>query len=152
MFIKIMVCIVVIVLCVYIITERQNKKLDAQIAERKKAKEQAAPVKSFIIEDDVFTPDDVADKNVGDIEASATSFVHFETEPDNPYDSKAIKVMSGDDCIGYVFKGRLQDTLHEYAEKGRASDVIAYICHVYDEEDQEQDRKVLYRIKATFKK
>lgn len=149
MFIKIMVCIVVIVICVYIITERQNKKLDAQIAARKVAQEEPEG-KVYTIEDNVFSPDGQIEELEG--EHMLWKFVGFETEPDNEFDKHAVKVIYTDDagkdyCIGYLFRGLLQDLVNQYAEEGRDRDVGALISRVYDG----QNPKVLYRIMVHFK-
>ena len=150
MLLKLSICVIIILWSIVVILKRSERKLDAEIAAKKKAKEEAEEPKYFTMTADVFTPDDIP--RVKDVVASPLSFVHFQTEPDNPYDSKAIRVMSGDDCLGYVFRGRLQDTLHEYAEAGRSKDVSAYVSYVSDEEDLEEDDKILYRIKVQFKK
>ena len=40
-------------------------------------------------------------------------------EPDNPHDPQAVAVMSDDECVGYLHKGRLQDMANDYLKKDR---------------------------------
>lgn len=45
-------------------------------------------------------------------------FLTLEAEPDNQYDPQAIKILSGLDKIGYLFRGRLQDMANDFIKKG----------------------------------
>ena len=42
----------------------------------------------------------------------------LEAEPENPHDNKAVKVMYGEEKIGYLFRGRLQDMFHDFSKRG----------------------------------
>ena len=42
----------------------------------------------------------------------ATYPLHIQAEPDNPYDSQAVRVYAGDTFIGYVPRGKLGDLIH----------------------------------------
>lgn len=55
-------------------------------------------------------------------------FVTFIPEPDNPYDSGAIKIQNNDSKIGYVYRGKLQKMISDYAEKDYP--VVGYIDSV----------------------
>lgn len=43
----------------------------------------------------------------------------FEHEPDNQYDEYALKIMHNDIFIGYVYKGMIQDMIHDFSKKQR---------------------------------
>ena len=49
----------------------------------------------------------------------------FVQEPNNPYDKKAIAVYDNDSKIGYLYKGKLQDTINDFIRRGDA--ISAYI-------------------------
>lgn len=40
--------------------------------------------------------------------------VKFVPEPDNNYDSNAIKIMANNEFIGYVYRGKKQDMIHDW--------------------------------------
>lgn len=45
-------------------------------------------------------------------------FLSLEAEPDNQYDPHAVKILSGLDKIGYLFRGKLQDMANDFLKKG----------------------------------
>lgn len=40
-------------------------------------------------------------------------------EPDNAYDPRAVAVMDGSDCIGYLYRGKFQDMANDFIEAGK---------------------------------
>ncbi|MGI6019788.1 MAG: hypothetical protein ACOX8M_13565 [Marvinbryantia sp.] len=42
------------------------------------------------------------------------NFIDFEQEPDNDYDSNAVKILCSADTVGYICKGRLQDMINDF--------------------------------------
>lgn len=45
--------------------------------------------------------------------------VELVQEPDNIYDSRAVAVMDGSDCIGYLYRGKFQDMANDFLEAGK---------------------------------
>ena len=43
--------------------------------------------------------------------------LNFTPEPDNKYDEDALKIMHNDIFIGYVYKGMIQDMIHDFSKK-----------------------------------
>lgn len=62
----------------------------------------------------IFTPDDlnvrVLDFNIGDTAC-------LQLEPHNIYDSKAVLVKSNNNSLGYIYRGTIQDMVHDWKEK-----------------------------------
>lgn len=44
-------------------------------------------------------------------------FLSLEAEPDNQYDSHAVKILSGLDTVGYLFRGKLQNMANDFIRK-----------------------------------
>lgn len=44
--------------------------------------------------------------------------VDIEQEPDNEYDDRAVAVMHLGDKIGYIYRGRLQDMINDFIDRG----------------------------------
>lgn len=44
--------------------------------------------------------------------------IKFELDPDNEYDRKSVRIMCNDLLLGYVFKGKIQDMIHDWKKKG----------------------------------
>lgn len=63
----------------------------------------------------------------------------FVPEPTNEYDAKAIKIMAGSQLLGYVYRGKMQDMLHDFMIQG--SPIYGVISSVLPEE-----KKVKYNI------
>lgn len=47
-----------------------------------------------------------------------TDECEFVPEPENEYDKKAIKVMCNKQFLGYIYKGKIQDMIHDWWKKG----------------------------------
>ena len=45
--------------------------------------------------------------------------ISFELEPDNAYDKKAVKVMDGNNKLGYLYQGKMRDMVYDYIQKER---------------------------------
>lgn len=45
-------------------------------------------------------------------------FLSLESEPDNQYDPHAVKILSGLNTVGYLFRGKLQDMANDFIRKG----------------------------------
>lgn len=52
----------------------------------------------------------------------------FTPEPNNPYDKKAISVFSNEIKLGYLYKGKLQEMVHDYIRRG--DPVYSYISNI----------------------
>lgn len=63
----------------------------------------------------------------------------FQLEPENEYDAKAIQLWSNNQMLGYVFRGRLQDILHDFIK--RDEPVYAMVFSV-----NPQEQKVTYSV------
>lgn len=44
--------------------------------------------------------------------------INFKPEPTNQYDPKAIQLWSNNQLLGYVYRGKIQDMLHDFLEQG----------------------------------
>lgn len=77
----------------------------------------------------IYTPDtitaDFTQINPGD-------FVRLEPEPSNPYDKMAVAVYVEDEKIGYLYKGRIKDMVHDFQRDELP--IYAHISAIDDEE------------------
>lgn len=62
----------------------------------------------------IFVPKDVAVKR----DVCYGNAVTFEYEPDNKYDTSAVKAVVGGEFIGYINKGKLQEMIHDFKDSG----------------------------------
>lgn len=65
--------------------------------------------------------------------------VQFVPEPTNEYDAKAIQLWSNNQLLGYVFRGRMQDMLHDFIEN--AEPIRGVVASV-----DPQERKLTYSV------
>lgn len=65
--------------------------------------------------------------------------ITFQPEPTNEYDNKAIKIMYDNIFLGYVYKGQVQDMIHDWIKKDLPFE--GYINKIFDDE-----YKVTYKI------
>lgn len=63
----------------------------------------------------------------------------FKLEPDNQYDDNAIQLWSNNQMLGYVFRGKLQDMLHDFIK--RCDPIYAMVFSV-----NPQNQKITYSV------
>lgn len=62
------------------------------------------------------------------------SELSFVAEPDNEYDKRAIKIIADDMFLGYVYKGRIQDMIHDFTK--RQEPIYAKLASIDDDESK----------------
>lgn len=68
-------------------------------------------------------------RNIDLSQIKVEHFVRFEFEPNNKYDSNAIKILYNDIFIGYIPKNNLQEMMKSYSN-GKKRQVCGYISSV----------------------
>lgn len=63
---------------------------------------------------------------------SLGDYLSLESEPDNQYDPQAVKISSGIDKIGYLFRGKLQDMSNDFIKKSWP--IEAFVDSITDDE------------------
>jgi len=94
----------------------KKKPAPAPALEPKPEPKKKAPKREF--SDFIYTPEIIYDNISDDVaEDDAVSFIQ---EPDNPYDSNAVKVMwkRSKTQLGYLYKGRTQKLINEALTNG----------------------------------
>ena len=71
--------------------------------------------------------------------------VSFEKEPNNEYDSNAIKIKQNDIFLGYVHKGTIQEMLHSYLDNNKYY-VLANLNLIDEENKKLQIQIAFYRM------
>ena len=69
-------------------------------------------------------------------------------EPDNEYDNRAIKIMAGDQFLGYVYKGQIQDMIHDFTERNE----VIYAAFQGVEDETEKPSMVIAFYQNPFEK
>lgn len=57
------------------------------------------------------------DNTAMDLSGNSGKQICFKQEPDNPYDENAVAVIMGENKIGYVYRGHIQDMINDWCKK-----------------------------------
>ncbi len=60
------------------------------------------------------------DGGMDKIKGNAGKDIWFEKEPQNTYDNKAVAITLGGEKVGYVYRGKTQDMINDYIDRGWA--------------------------------
>lgn len=129
----------VVILIVFFILRKKNMKRSHEAAPTKTAEpgETPSPVKvaahtmprgyisglpelpGYTVK---YTYDEVkialADKFFPIVDLQFDDLLTLKQEPENPYDSKAVAIYRGEDQLGYLYRGRLQDMANDWLDRG----------------------------------